>query len=125
ASSLTMLYAAAVLGGIGGGIVYGGAVGNALKWFPDHRGLAAGLTAAGYWKGGALTVVPIATMINTQGYASAFLIFGIAQGLVVIVLAWLFRARRPGEVPDVHSQAVQQTTQATRPTHMLRTPIVC
>ena len=94
ASSLTMLYAAAVIGGIGGGIVYGGSVGNALKWFPDHRGLAAGLTAAGYGMGAALTVVPIATMIQTQGYASAFLTFGIAQGLVVIVLALIFRAPR-------------------------------
>ena len=123
ASSLTMLYAAAVIGGIGGGIVYGGSVGNALKWFPDHRGLAAGLTAAGYGMGAALTVVPIATMIKTQGYASAFLTFGIAQGLVVIVLALLFRAPRTGEVPTVHSQRVPQTTQDSRPTQMLKTPI--
>ena len=123
ASSLTMLYAAAVLGGIGGGIVYGGSVGNALKWFPDHRGLAAGLTAAGYGMGAALTVVPIATMIKTQGYASAFFTFGIAQGLVVIVLALIFRAPHPGEVPDVHNQWVQQTTQDRSPTQMLTTPI--
>jgi MFS transporter, OFA family, oxalate/formate antiporter len=123
ASSLPRLYAAAVIGGIGGGIVYGGSVGNALKWFPDHRGLAAGLTAAGYGMGAALTVVPIATMIKTQGYASAFVTFGMAQGLVVIVLALLFRAPRPGEVPTVHSQRVQQTTQDSRPTQMLTTPI--
>jgi len=123
ASSLTMLYAAAALGGIGGGMVYGGAVGNVLKWFPDHRGLAAGLTAAGYGMGAALTVVPIATMIKTQGYASAFVTFGIAQGLVVIVLALLCRAPRPGEVPNVPSQWVPQTTQDSRPTQMLKTPI--
>jgi MFS transporter, OFA family, oxalate/formate antiporter len=123
ASSLTLLYAAAVIGGIGGGIVYGGSVGNALKWFPDHRGLAAGLTAAGYGMGAALTVVPIATMIKTQGYASAFVTFGIAQGLVVIVLALLCRAPRPGEVPNVPSQWVPQTTQDSRPTQMLATPI--
>src|SRR5262245_45913931 len=123
ASSLPMLYAAAVLGGIGGGIVYGGAVGNALKWFPDHRGLAAGLTAAGYGMGAALTVVPIATVIKTQGYGSAFLSFGVARGLAVIVLALLCRAPRPGEVPNVPSQRVQQTTQDSRPTQMLKTPI--
>src|SRR5262249_51421046 len=76
-----------------------------------------------YGMGAALTVVPIATMIKTQGYASAFLTFGIAQGLVVIVLALLFRAPRPGEVPNLHSQWVQQTTQDRSPTQMLRTPI--
>src|SRR5437763_6863035 len=44
ADSLTLLYVAAAIGGIGAGVIYGGSVGNALKWFPDHRGLAAGLT---------------------------------------------------------------------------------
>lgn len=123
AQSLAVLYAAAVIGGIGGGIVYGGSVGNALKWFPDHRGLAAGLTAAGYGMGSALTVVPIATMIQRQSYESAFLTFGIAQGLVVLVLALLFRAPHPGEVPQVQSQWVQQTTLDIRPAQMLTTPI--
>jgi OFA family oxalate/formate antiporter-like MFS transporter len=123
ASSLPMLYAAAVLSGLGGGMVYGGSVGNALKWFPDHRGLAAGLTAAGYGMGAALTVVPIATMIHVRGYASAFLTFGIAQGLLVMVLALLFRAPRPGEVPTMPSQRVPQTTHNSRPTQMLTTPI--
>src|SRR5205085_8767536 len=36
------------LGGVGAGVVYGGTVGNAMKWFPDHRGLCVGLTAAAY-----------------------------------------------------------------------------
>ena len=47
ADTLTMLYIAAAIGGIGAGGVYGTCIGNALKWFPDRRGLAAGLTAAG------------------------------------------------------------------------------
>jgi MFS transporter, OFA family, oxalate/formate antiporter len=123
ASSLPVLYAAAVIGGIGGGMVYGGAVGNALKWFPDHRGLAAGLTAAGYGMGSALTVIPIATMIKTQGYASAFLTFGIAQGLVVVVLAFIIRAPRRGEVPHVPRQRVLQTVQDSSPMQMLTTPL--
>ena len=38
----------AIVGGIGAGSVYGTCVGNALKWFPDRRGLAAGATAAGF-----------------------------------------------------------------------------
>ena len=80
ADSLTMLYAAAVVGGIGAGAVYGTCVGNALKWFPDRRGLAAGATAAGFGAGAAITVVPIASMIAASGYQSAFLYFGIGAG---------------------------------------------
>ena len=88
ADSLTLLYAAAVVGGMGAGSVYGTCVGNALKWFPDRRGLAAGATAAGFGAGAAITVVPIATMIAASGYQAAFLYFGIAQGLIVFVLSF-------------------------------------
>ncbi len=45
ADSLFLLYVGAAIGGIGAGVIYGASVGNALKWFPDQRGLAAGLTA--------------------------------------------------------------------------------
>src|SRR3974390_2214560 len=77
ASSLAVLYLAAAIGGIGAGVIYGASVGNALKWFPDRRGLAAGLTAAGFGAGSALTVVPIADMIQSSGYEAAFLWFGL------------------------------------------------
>ena len=66
ADSLTLLYVAAAIGGVGAGAVYGACVGNALKWFPDRRGLAAGLTAAGFGAGSALTVVPISDMIESE-----------------------------------------------------------
>ena len=69
-----MLYIAAAIGGIGAGAVYGTCVGNALKWFPDRRGLAAGLTAAGFGMGSALTIVPISAMIRRDGYEAAFLV---------------------------------------------------
>jgi OFA family oxalate/formate antiporter-like MFS transporter len=71
--------------------VYGTCVGNALKWFPDRRGLAAGLTAAGFGAGSALTIVPIAAMIKTHGYEQAFLYFGLGQGIIVILLSLLPR----------------------------------
>ena len=64
----SLLYLGAAIGGIGAGVIYGASVGNALKWFPDRRGLAAGLTAAGFGAGSALTVIPIANMIATSGY---------------------------------------------------------
>lgn len=122
ATSLAMLYGAAVLGGIGGGIVYGGSVGNALKWFPDHRGLAAGLTAAGYGAGSAATVIPIANMIKANGYESAFLFYGIVQGAIVLVLALLIRAPLPGETPAPVQARVQQTGRDVPPMEVVRAP---
>jgi OFA family oxalate/formate antiporter-like MFS transporter len=123
ADSLPMLYAGAIVGGIGAGGVYGTCVGNALKWFPDHRGLAAGLTAAGFGMGSALTVVPIANMIQGQGYANAFFSFGIGQGIAVIIVALLMRAPRPGELSlaqlAIHTA---QTSRDYNPLQTLRTP---
>jgi OFA family oxalate/formate antiporter-like MFS transporter len=91
ADSLTLLYVAAAIGGIGVGSVYGTCVGNALKWFPGRRGLAAGFTAAGFGAGAAVSIIPIKHMIDTAGYEHAFLTFGIGQGLLVFVMAWGLR----------------------------------
>ncbi len=68
ADTLALLYVAAAMGGIGTGCVYGTCVGNALKWFPGRRGLAAGITAAGFGAGAAITIGPISSMINSAGY---------------------------------------------------------
>ena len=119
ADSLALLYLAAAIGGIGAGVIYGGSVGNALKWFPDRRGLAAGLTAAGFGAGSALTVIPIANMIQSSGYEAAFWWFGIGQGVVVILVALLLRAPEPGEVVVPAAPAVQQTRRDYTPTEVL------
>jgi len=92
ASSTTALYLSYGLTGIGAGIVYGTAIGSALKWFPDHRGLAAGLTAAGFGAGSALTVQPIQDMITGAGYAATFQQWGIIQGAVVVVAALFLKS---------------------------------
>jgi OFA family oxalate/formate antiporter-like MFS transporter len=105
AESLTALYLSYAVSGIGAGIVYGTAVGIALKWFPEHRGLAAGLTAAGFGAGSALTVAPIANMINPpgqppgSGYQHTFIVWGIIQGLVVVVAALFLKAPPEGWLP--------------------------
>jgi MFS transporter, OFA family, oxalate/formate antiporter len=122
ATSLGTLYAAAVIGGTGAGAVYGTAVGNSLKWFPDRRGLAAGLTAAGFGAGSALTVAPIAKLIAAAGYQAAFLRFGILQGLAVIAFALFLRAPRAGDAPaPVLARAVAQAAREYQPTEALRT----
>ena len=124
ADTLTMLYIAAAIGGIGAGAVYGTCVGNALKWFPDRRGLAAGLTAAGFGAGSALTIVPISAFIHSHGYEAAFLYFGLGQGLVVFVLA-LFLTRAPDskKMTGISSINVQQSKRDYSPSQVLRQPV--
>jgi len=121
ADSLFLLYLGAAIGGIGAGVIYGGSVGNALKWFPDRRGLAAGLTAAGFGAGSALTVIPIANMIQSSGYESAFLWFGLGQGIVVVIVALFLRAPLPGEVATPAAPAVQQSRRDFTPVEVLKT----
>ena len=123
ADSLFLLYVGAVIGGLGVGIVYGGAVGNALKWFPDRRGLAAGLTASGYGAGSALTVLPIQSLIQTNGYEATFFWFGLGQGLVVFLVAQLLRAPEPGEVSVPVVAAVQQGRRDCALPEVIKSPL--
>lgn len=125
ADSLAILYVAAAISGVGAGAVYGTCVGNALKWFPDRRGLAAGLTAAGFGAGSALTILPISAMIKTQGYEAAFFHFGILQGAVVFFIAlWLHKAphnlAKSDAISTIH---VQQARRDYKPMELLRQPV--
>jgi oxalate/formate antiporter len=96
AGSLAGFYVASVVGGLGVGAVYASSINNALKWFPDRRGLAVGLTAGGYGSGTVVTIVPIASMIASSGYQSAFFTFGLLQGGVIFLLAWFLKAPPAG-----------------------------
>jgi OFA family oxalate/formate antiporter-like MFS transporter len=123
AESLSMLYLGAVISGIGGGAIYATSVGMAVKWFPDRRGLAVGLTAAGYGAGAALTVIPIRYVIDTYGYQSAFLWFGLIQGGVVFLLAFLLRGPEPGEMASAPAPKVVQSVRSYTPKEVLTTPV--
>jgi OFA family oxalate/formate antiporter-like MFS transporter len=123
AEDLSLLYLGAVVGGIGGGAVYATSVGQAVKWFPDRRGLAVGLTAAGYGAGSALSVIPIQYVINSFGYQAAFLWFGLLQGGVVFILAWFLRAPEPGETPVIAAPKVIQSSRSYTPSEVLQSPV--
>jgi len=131
ADTLTLLYIAAAIGGIGAGAVYGTCVGNALKWFADRRGLAAGLTAAGFGAGSALTIIPIQAIIKTSGYETAFLYFGIAQGIIVMLAALGLTDPRRTTSPALalkaaakaRSPEILQTTRQYRPLEVIREPV--
>ena len=122
ADSLFLLYVGAAIGGVGAGVIYGGSVGNALKWFPDRRGLAAGLTAAGFGAGSALTIIPIARMIASSGYQATFLWFGLGQGIIVCIVGLLLKAPQAGEVSAPAAPAVMQTKRDYGPAEVLKTP---
>lgn len=122
AASLPMLYFAAAVGGVGAGAVYGTCVGNALKWFPNRRGLAAGITAAGFGAGSALTVVPIANMIKSSGYEATFLWFGLGQGLIVFFLGMALYPPSAKVLNQVTS-AVKTAAYNASPRQVLSSPI--
>jgi OFA family oxalate/formate antiporter-like MFS transporter len=123
ADSLGILYLGAAISGVGGGAIYATCVGNAVKWFPDRRGLAVGLTAAGYGAGTALTVIPITAVISSSGYEAAFFWFGLVQGGIVFVLAWLMRAPDAGELTGLAGSKVAQTAQNFSPKQVLSSPV--
>ena len=123
ANSLEMLYLGAVVSGIGAGGIYATCVGNAVKWFPDRRGLAVGLTAAGFGAGAAVTVIPIQVMIASMGYKATFLWFAIGQGVIIFILAWLLRSPQPGEVPSGAAVKVLQSKNSSTPAQMLASPV--
>jgi OFA family oxalate/formate antiporter-like MFS transporter len=93
ASSLTHIYIYyGILCGVGCGTVYIGCQGNAIKWFPDKRGLAVGITAAGFGGGAALTIIPVSMCLENLGWRTTFLIFGLIQGLIIFIVGITLRA---------------------------------
>jgi OFA family oxalate/formate antiporter-like MFS transporter len=88
-----------IIAGTGAGIIYISCVANAVKWFPDKRGLAAGLTSAGFGGGAALTIIPIASTIHSMGWSRAMAVWGIAQGILAFVAALILRHPPAGWVP--------------------------
>ncbi len=123
ASSLAALYVGAALSGVGAGAIYATCVGNAVKWFPDRRGLAVGITAGGFGAGAALTVIPIRLLIDNAGYASAFFWFGIGQGAILLLVAPIMRAPMPGEMPKTAPPKVPQSATSATPAEVLRAPV--
>jgi len=123
ANSLAVLYLAAAIAGVGAGIVYGTCIGNALKWFAGRRGLAAGLTSAGFGAGAAVTVIPLTLMIKSSGYEHTFFIFGLIQGGIILV-ASMFLLAPPKTLPVTGTApTVLQGTRDYKPAETLRSPV--
>ena len=115
-----------VICGFGTGIIYVGVIGLMVRWFPDRRGLATGLAAAGYGFGAFFTSFPIDSMIKSSGYAHTLIVWGIIQGVIGIAAAQGLRIPAEGWQPDGYSPATASTAQVARsytPSEMLRSPV--
>lgn len=112
-----------LLCGIGTGFVYVGTVGLMVRWFPDRRGFAVGMVAAGYGFGAIATTFPIDNMIKASGFRDTLLLFGLILGAVGVVAALALRAPRPGEVGFARVVSASPAPAGVRPSAMLRTPI--
>jgi MFS transporter, OFA family, oxalate/formate antiporter len=123
ATQLWEFYVGGALAGFAGGAVYGTSVGNALKWFPDKRGLCGGLTAAGFGAGVAITVAPIRAMIESSGYAHTFFVFAIILGAIVAACSFFMRAPRDDEMPPMDKIKTLQGAEDLPPSRALRSPI--
>jgi oxalate/formate antiporter len=128
ASSLSALYLTyGVIGGFGTGIIYVGIIGLMVRWFPDRRGLATGLAAAGYGFGAVFTSYPIDSMIKSAGYAETLLVWGLIQGIIGVLAALGLRVPPAAYRPTGYDPAVvkreMQSRRSYRPAEMLRNPI--
>ena len=123
ATTLWELYVGGAVAGFAAGAVYGTSVGNALKWFPDKRGLCGGLTAAGFGAGAAITIAPIRAMIESSGFQHTFLVFAIIYGIIIVVVANFIRAPQTQEMPPVSKIKTRQGTEDVPPQRAVRSPI--
>lgn len=123
---ITLYLSYGVMGGIGTGIIYIGIIGLMVKWFPERRGMATGMVAAGYGFGAILTTFPISIMIGQAGYQATFLSFGLVLGLIGFLAAqglrlppveWMADDRSRETIPLI------QTDYSFTPSEMLRTPL--
>jgi oxalate/formate antiporter len=115
-----------LLGGLGTGILYIGIVGLMVKWFPDKRGFATGMVAAGYGFGAIVFTFPVDTAIKANGYQSTLVTFGFIFGAILLITAQLLRRPPPDWKPmrlATLQAPIAQTGRQYSPKEMLRTPI--
>ena len=110
-----------LLCGIGTGIVYIGIIGLMVKWFPDRRGLATGVVAAGYGFGAILTTFPIDSMIKASGYQHTLVVFGAVFGVLGLIGALVLRSPSEERMTGQATLATKEVGYA--PIIMLRSPV--
>jgi oxalate/formate antiporter len=92
-----------------------------VRWFPDRRGLATGVVAAGYGFGAIATTFPIDSMLKSAGYQHTLVVFGIILGLVGAAAALAMRMPNRGDV--LPPAPVITGARDVAPRQMLRAPV--
>ena len=111
-----------VIGGFGTGIIYVGIIGLMVRWFPDRRGFATGLAAAGYGFGAFFTSVPIDSMIKSAGYAHTLIVWGLIQAALGVIVAQGLKV--PPETQQADALGVEhRVAHSETPKQMLKNPI--
>ncbi len=124
AQSLWGLYLTyGLFAGLGTGIVYIGVVGLMVKWFPDHRGLAAGIAASGYGMGASLTTFPISDSLKAVGLESTLTTFGILFGVVCVGCSLMLRTPPADYQATRHASLPVAARADVAPSAMLREPV--
>ncbi|HEX4584299.1 MAG TPA: oxalate/formate MFS antiporter [Burkholderiaceae bacterium] len=122
ASTLTELYLTyGGLGGIGTGLVYVGVVSQMVKWFPERRGFAVGMVAAGYGMGAILTTFPISSSITSNGYRPTLWTYGLIFAVVGLLAAQGLK-RSPHEQEALGTGHLERLP-GVGPLGMLKTPV--
>lgn len=122
AGSLTALYLTyGLLGGVGTGIIYVGIVGLMVAWFPDRRGMAAGVVAAGYGMGAVLSTFPVTSSIAALGYQPTLLHFGVIFGAIAFLAAMGMKQPPKDWMADYIAR--NKKTEGVASGKMLKTPL--
>lgn len=123
ATSLLALYLGAVLAGLASAVVPAVACGNMLRWFPDRRGLAVGLSSGAFAVGAAFTAIPMTSMIQRAGYQATFFWFGIVQGAVIVLAALFLRGPSARAMTVVRPRRLHQSAQNLTPRQAVNSPV--
>ena len=124
APSIGMLYLSyGLVGGLGTGIVYVGVVGQMVRWFPDRRGFAVGMVAAGYGMGAILTTFPIASALANQGLETTLWTFGLAFAVTGLIASQALRSPAPSYLPPASARTLRPTGRDLAPRQMLKKPL--
>jgi oxalate/formate antiporter len=110
-----------LLAGIGTGVVYIGVVSQMVKWFPERRGFAVGMVAAGYGIGAIVTTFPIASGIANNGYRPTLWTYGLIFAVVGLLAAQ--GLRRTAHEQEALGTGHLERLPGVAPGRMLKTPV--